>query len=83
MLTARFTIRYRRRIAPDAVALLVEDDGGQLHVCSRSGLRPFLREARDPARRRATLRELGWVPVPAVAPYTLDGLRRLLGPAAA
>ncbi len=79
MPSQRFTIHYRQRTRSGGVAVLVEDSAGQLHVYTGMGLRPYLRENPDPARRQATLRRLGWVPVPRVAPYTLDGLQRLFG----
>ena len=83
MTTPRFTIRYRQRTSIGEMAVLVEDTTGHLHVCTGSGMRPYLRESNDSERRLDTLRRLGWTPVPRVAPYTLDGLQRLIGQIAA
>lgn len=79
----RFTIRYRQRTSIGEMAVLVEDTIGRLHVYTGVGLLPYLRQSDDSARRGDTLRRLGWVPVPRVAPYTLDGLQRLIGQVAA
>jgi hypothetical protein len=79
MIDRRFTIRYRQRTDIGVTAVLVEDDAGRLHVCTGTELHPYLRGASSPERRVETLRQLGWVPVPRVAPYTLDGLQRLVG----
>lgn len=78
-----FTIRYRQHTPIGTVALLVEDATGELHVCTRQGFRPYLHESNDPIRRAATLRMLGWVQVPAVAPYTREDLSLLLASTAA
>ena len=84
MAEPRFTIRYRQHLVAVGLALLVEDAAGTLFVCTGQSLRPFLPGSDgDLARRAATLRALGWVPVPAVAPYSLGDLRRLLDPVAA
>lgn len=89
MTTQRFTIRYRQRTSIGEMAVLVEDATGRLHVYTGTGLLPYLRQSaespqdHDSMRRAATLRRLGWVPVPRVAPYTLDGLQRLIGQIAA
>lgn len=83
MTNQRFTIRYRQRTTIGEMAVLVEDTTGQLHVYTGAGLLPYLRQSRNAARRIDTLRRLGWVPVPRVAPYTLDGLHRLIGQIAA
>ena len=80
MTDPQFTIRYRQRTHVNATALLVEDDAGRLHVFTERHFHPYLRECGDPARRASTLRALGWVRVPQVAPYSLAGLRRLLRP---
>ncbi len=69
--------RYRICYRPTTVI------GVAVLVCSRAGLRPYLGTPRDPARRAALLRHLGWLPVPRVAPATLAGLRCLLGAVAA
>lgn len=82
MADPQFIIRYRQRTNADATALLVEDDDGKLHVFTGQHIHPYLRESSDPARRASILRELGWVSVPQVAPYSLTGLRNLLGPRA-
>ncbi len=82
MAEPRYRIRYRLTTVA-GVAVLIEDEAGHLLVCSRAGLRPYLGAPHDPARRAALLRHLGWLPVPRVAPYTLAGLRRLLGAVAA
>jgi hypothetical protein len=74
----RFFIRYWQRTSDDALVLLVEDDCGRLLLCTGQRLRRFLHEAYDPARRAETLRALGWMPVPEVAPYTLAALQGLL-----
>ena len=78
-----YTIRYRQHTPAGIVALLVEDDGGRLYVYTGRRLHPYLRRPAAPERRAATLRDLGWSPVPTVAPYTLAGLRRLLRTSAA
>jgi hypothetical protein len=80
MADPQFTIRYRQRTHVDATALLVEDDAGKLHVFTERHLHPYLRQPGDPDRRASTLRALGWVRVPEVAPYSLASLRRLLCP---
>jgi hypothetical protein len=83
MINQRFTIRYRQRTTIGEMAVLVEDTTGQLHVYTGAGLLPYLRQSDNATRRGDTLRRLGWVPVPRVAPYTLDGLQRLIGQIAA
>ncbi len=75
----RFTVRYRQLTNSGTAAVLVEDTTGQLHVYSKAGLIPYLRRGPSRQRRIETLRRLGWVPVPRVAPYTLEGLQRLIG----
>lgn len=74
-----YTVRYRLHTRTDAIALLVEDETGQVYLFDGQRLRPYLRPTGDPARRLVTLQRLGWVPVPHVAPYRLDELHRLLG----
>lgn len=83
MTNQRFTVRYRQRTTIGEMAVLVEDTTGHLHVYTGVGLLPYLRHSHDPERRIDTLRRLGWTPVPRVAPYTLDGLQRLIGQIAA
>lgn len=77
MTKQRFTIRYRQRTNSGTAAVLVEDPAGQLHIFTKVGLLPYLRRGPSAERRTETLRNLGWVPVPPVEPYTLDGLQRL------
>jgi hypothetical protein len=81
MTDSQFTVRYRQRTHGSSVALLVEDAAGDLHVLTAHHLHPYLRRSGDSARRASTLNQLGWVRVPQVAPYNIDGLRRLLAPA--
>ncbi len=78
-MSGQFTIRYRRAHR-GAIALLVEDEAGVAYLFSDGVLQA--RTAGEGAVERLA-RLLGgshrWEPVPAVAPYTLDGLRRLCG----
>ena len=81
----RYIVRYRCPRPQGAAALIVEDaagaawffDAGQLQ-CRLSRQHP---DERDTCARLAT--RLGgmarWVGVPEVAPYTLAGLRQLVG----
>ena len=74
-----YTIRYRCGDGCGGTALIVEDDDAA-YLYERGEL--CLRRL-GPQAGVALLRELGWrgdwVPVPRVAPYTLDELRRLTG----
>ena len=80
MAEPRYTVRYRQYLPMGGLALLVEDADGDLYVFTGDTPRPYLHATRRPTRRAATLRRLGWSPVPVVAAYGLPGLRRLLAP---
>ena len=77
----RYTIRYRRGGHPEQTALVIEDETGTAYLYERAGLHCRLTRAHSLARLEDTLHRLGWYRVPAVPPYTLDQLRRLLIPA--
>ena len=75
---ARFTIRYR---LPGTIpVLLVEEEAGDLFTIDRRGLHTYHTGAGDGRATADRLSRQGWLPVPAVAPYTLDELLRLLPP---
>ena len=75
----RYTIRLRHAGA----GLVVEDAAGDAYIVSEQGLQCRLTGRRTLDDLTPTLRRLGWVPVPAVAPYTRAKLRCLLSPLAA
>lgn len=75
----RYTVRLRYAGRRGVVAFVVEDEDGDAYIYGRAGLCCRLARGGALPRRVPTLHRLGWVPVPAVAPYTLAGLRRLLG----
>ena len=81
MAHARFTIRYR--LPGPVPALLVEEATGALFTVAPDGVRSHLGGAGVVPALDARLRRRGWVPVPAVAPYSLAELRRLLDSVAA
>lgn len=76
----RYTIRYRRGGSPGQTALVIEDETGSAYLYEGAGLHCRLTGAHSLARLEETLRRSGWDRVPAVPPYTLDQLRRLLTP---
>jgi hypothetical protein len=77
----RFTICYRQYLPIGGLALLVQDTDGGLYVFTGDIPRPYLHASLQPTLRAATLRRLGWSPVPVVSAYSLLGLRRLIVPA--
>ena len=68
------TVRYRCTYRPTSTALIVEDAHHRLYLFSGGRLRSRL------AQRLAEPIAASdrWLPVPAVPPYTLAGLRHLL-----
>src|SRR4051794_22227642 len=80
---ARYTIRLRHAGVRGTDALLVVDRCGTAHLCLSHGIVCHLGDAQRLAHLEPVLRQRGWVPVPPVAPYTLDELLRLLAPLAA
>jgi hypothetical protein len=76
--SVEYVIRYRSEGQP--LALLVEDSAGEAYVIGTAGpIRP-LAGVLDLSRLDPALRQLGWIPVPRVAPYHVDELRSLLDP---
>jgi len=78
----RYTLRLRHAGGRGGAGLVVEDRCGVAYIYSRKGLRCRLIGRWSLPALAPTLHRLGWVPVPLVAPYSLEGLRRLLGPSA-
>ena len=73
-MASHFTIRYRCTYHPTSTALIVEDEHHRLYLFSGGRLRSHLSQ-RLAEQIAASDR---WLPVPAVRPYTLAGLRHLL-----
>jgi len=78
MSTASYAIRYRSTLHHDSVTLIVEDQDGRYYFFSCRPDHCQLLPMDDAERHPAILRRLGWRPVPAVAPYSLDALRVLM-----
>lgn len=76
--TGNYIIRYRCRNARGDVALIVIDDHDSAYLFSAGALQVRCAGRGAPARLAALLRSAAWSPVPAVAPYSIDGLRCLL-----
>ncbi len=76
---SRYTIRLRYAGRRGCVAFVIEDQAGDAYIFARRGIVCRLVGRYSLPTLAATLHRLGWVPVPSVSPYTLDGLRRLLG----
>ena len=83
MTEPHYTIRLRYAGRPGRVAFVIESAAGDAYIFSGEGLVCCLARDFRLAGYVPTLRRLGWVPVPAVAPYSLDALGRLIGPIAA
>ncbi len=79
----RYTIRLRHAGQRDGVALVIEDRAGDAYIYTRRGLSCRLSGRYGLPTFAPTLHRIGWVLVPLVAPYSLEGLRRLLGPTSA
>lgn len=73
-MSPHFTVRYRRIYHPTSTVLIVEDAHHRLYLFSGGRLRSRLSQ-RLAGQIAASDR---WIPVPAVPPYTLAGLRHLL-----
>ncbi len=74
----RYTIRLRYGNRRGQRAVIVEDACGDAYIFDPHGFRCRLHGAHDLRTLAPTLHRLGWLAVPAVAPYSLSGLRRLL-----
>jgi hypothetical protein len=79
VLNDQYTILMR----DNGQALIVAAENGDHYIFSKDGLACRLSGSHSLERLQPRLLRLGWVSVPRVAPYTLDGLRHLLGPAIA
>ncbi len=73
-----YTIRYRCDDRRGRTALIVEDVSGAAYLFSGGALQGRLRGANASARLRRLAQQTSWHTVPMVAPYTLDGLRRMI-----
>jgi hypothetical protein len=76
--TTHYVIRYR--LGGSRPAVLIEDDGENAFIVTTGGLLCPLTGSRDLSSLEPVLRHHGWMPVPKVAPYCLDEIRRLLIP---
>jgi hypothetical protein len=72
-----YTIRYRCRSAHGIVALIVTDEAAA-YLFSGGVLQVRCAGRCAPDRLAALLRDVVWIPVPLVAPYSLAGLRCLM-----
>lgn len=78
-----YTIHYRCGIQDGRIALIVEDGRGDAYLFSGGRLQARLAGSGACARLASVLgRGVVCAPVPAAAPHTLDGLRRLTAPTA-
>ena len=76
----RYLVRYRCGVGDQRTALVVEDSAGAAYLFAGGRVQGPLAGAHAAPRLARRLRRLGrWTPVPAVAPYTLGELRRLVG----
>ena len=77
--SAHYTIRYRSYDRSGRAALIVEDSDGTAYLFSGGWLQGQLRGG-DASRRLAgqLARSGSWLPVPRVAPYTIDDLRQMM-----
>ncbi|MDQ3899471.1 MAG: hypothetical protein M3319_03130 [Actinomycetota bacterium] len=85
-MTAHYTIRYRCNEGATQTALIVEDAQGRAYLFRGGWLRREMRGNAASARLAGLLAEQTqerWLPVPTVAGYTLEELRRLTCAAAA
>lgn len=76
----RYTIRYRCRKPTGDVALLVEDSRGTIYLYASGTLQ--LRWIERAARTRLghlVASDRSWLPVPSVAPYSIEELHDLTG----
>lgn len=76
----RYTIRYRGRSRRGQTTLIVEDEQGRAYLFSGGWLQGRL-SGDKAAHRLATILagHTSWRIVPKVCPYTIDGLRQLVG----
>jgi hypothetical protein len=76
--TNHYTIRYRSNGKSGKTALIVEDSAGTAYLFSGGSLQGQL-HGNNASTRLATrlARNANWLPVPRVAPYTIDGLRQM------
>ena len=79
MTEPRYTIRLRYAGRRGCIAFIVESACGDAFIYTRHGLTCRLTGHFRLAEYTSTLHRLGWVPVPTVAPYSLDALGRLVG----
>ncbi len=78
--TPTYTVRYRCDAHPGTVGLLVEDERGATYLFSGGELQARCESPDATARLLRLLRHRHcWTAAPAVAPYTLAGLRALVG----
>lgn len=76
----RYTIRYRCADERGRLTLIVEDERGVSYLFGDGRLQGRFPERHAGARLARLLRRRArCAPVPEVAPYTLEGLRRLVG----
>lgn len=76
----RYTVRYRGRGRRGQTTLLVEDEQGRAYLFSGGWLQGRLSGERAVDRLAAILAErTTWRAVPEVYPYTINGLRQLVG----
>ncbi|HEX5501423.1 MAG TPA: hypothetical protein VFW96_02295 [Thermomicrobiales bacterium] len=76
----RYTIRYRCADERGRLTLIVEDEHGAGYLFGGGRLQRRFPERHTGARlARLLRRHAHCAPVPEVAPYTLEGLRRLVG----
>ncbi len=77
---SRYTIRYRSDATGQAVVLLVEDEHGAVHLFGGGQLQGgFKGEGATERLVRLLGRRMALSAVPDAEPYTLDGLRCLVG----
>ena len=79
-MTTRYTIRYRCNEGATQTALIVEDARGIAYLFRGGSLRQGIHgntASASLARVLEDVTKMRWIPVPAVASYTLDELHRL------
>ena len=79
MTEPRYTIRPRYAGHRGCTAFIVESAPWHACIYTRKGLTCQLSGHFRLAGYTPTRHRLGWVPVPTVAPYTIDALGRLAG----
>jgi hypothetical protein len=75
----RYTIRLRYAGHRGRVAFIIESATGEAYIYSGEGLVCRLSSGFRLVNYVSTLHRLGWIPVPTVAPYSLNALGRLIG----